>query len=97
MQLSPVIFLQLTGAAGSCGQPGPHGLVVLMDIECSNSVKKGSQGAIMLLCPYARFVRSGVVCSGLPEKEDRQVWNGEDNALCLPCILWRSGVRTSLR
>ena len=49
----------------------------------------------MLLCFYAHPVRSGVVCEGLSEKGDRQVWNGEDSALCLPCLLCRSGVRTS--
>jgi hypothetical protein len=61
------------------------------------SVKKGSQGAIMLLCFYAHPVRSGVVCEGLSETGDRQVWNGEDNALCLSCLWCRSDVRTSLR
>ena len=48
----------------------------------------------MLLCFYARLVRSGVVCEGLSEKGDRQAWNGEDNAPCPSCLLCRSDVRT---
>ena len=51
----------------------------------------------MLLCFYAHTVRSGVVCEDLSEKGDRLVWNGEDNALCLSCLLCWSDVRTSLR
>ena len=51
----------------------------------------------MLLCFYAHTVRSGVVCEDLSEKEDRLVWNGEDNAHCLSFLLCRSDVRTSLR
>jgi hypothetical protein len=34
----------------------------------------------MLLCFYAHLVRSGMVCEGLSEKGDRQVWNGEVSA-----------------
>ena len=44
----------------------------------------------MLLCFYAHSVRSGLVCEGLSEKGGRLVWNGEDNALCLSCLLCRS-------
>ena len=38
VQLSPEIFLRLSGAAESGGRPWPCGSVVLMEIECSQSV-----------------------------------------------------------
>ena len=59
-------LLRLSGAAESGGLPWLRESVVLTEIECSQSVVKGSLGATMSLCFYARLTRMpGGVCLDL--------------------------------